>query len=627
MARGRNTHNPPRTVATRSMGNPANEDDSLVADPGAPPRVVHSPIVPNIPANDNEEVDNDLERTLQESSGHPFSDFASTVTAHVTTTSSSFMRNLFVPSLNSMATNSALSFGAHTASTNNANNDNNPPASHNRGFFWPIVTSSETQASRTSQANHNNDARIITMETQQAQLVRSVNELHRMHEAAATANAQFQQEMRQFTRTMHQSYSHLNNRVNDLHIRANGVTMANTSMPQVTNASIVTLPSSLMNNNHHTPRVTIHSSAFVQVMSTQTTQSHNHPLVTTCQANNHALFSQNLIPFNTHHVNGLHNGNGSPASDSWSRLLIPEPQPLVTANPNINLKSSDLPIPKYSGPNDHKTPFEFVLELEKYRAIKGLTEQQMLDHILPLALTQDAYNWHRYERPFVSWEDFTRRFRNDFQAVGYLDSIRKEMETRTQAPDEPLSAFIRVIRGYYERLGEPFHEREIVARVLRQMHPVYRQSLSTRDIRTLRDLKIAAQDAQELLKSFITYKPPPTTGALEPSLSWKQSSTFSSAESCKLHLASVDPFEYFHSQGNKNRQVSFADPPVASTTSASRPSYSPTVPSPRASPTNMRRSPTPIVCYECNEPGHVKRDCPKLKKTSGNASPPSPKRQ
>jgi len=53
------------------------------------------------------------------------------------------------------------------------------------------------------------------------------------------------------------------------------------------------------------------------------------------------------------------------------------------------------------------------------------------------------------------------------------------------------------------------------------MHPEYRQALLGKRIATLAELKREAHSAQELIKSYRTYKPPNVFGTLEPSLAWK----------------------------------------------------------------------------------------------------------
>lgn len=224
---------------------------------------------------------------------------------------------------------------------------------------------------------------------------------------------------------------------------------------------------------------------------------------------------QQQLAFNREPVQPPPRVNNLPAP---AQANVPPPQHGARTQ---HLKTSDIKIPKYNGAADTRTPYDFILELEKYQAIVGYNHDEMIQLVIPLALQQDAYNWLRYEPPFLNWQDFKQRFRSEFQAIGYEDDLRLELEHRSQGPNETLSSYIRVIKDYYERLGRPYTDRDLVSRILKQMHPEYRQSLQGKNFETLAQLKQAANEAQELIKRFRTYKPPPTTGTLEPSLSWK----------------------------------------------------------------------------------------------------------
>jgi len=61
-----------------------------------------------------------------------------------------------------------------------------------------------------------------------------------------------------------------------------------------------------------------------------------------------------------------------------------------------HLKTTHAKIPQYCGSADYKTPYDFLIELEKYREVIGYTETDMVQLVIPLSLTGDAYNWYRY---------------------------------------------------------------------------------------------------------------------------------------------------------------------------------------------------------------------------------------
>jgi hypothetical protein len=276
----------------------------------------------------------------------------------------------------------------------------------------------------------------------------------------------------------------------------------------------------------------------------------------------------------------------------------------------------------------------------------------MLQYVVPLSLTEDAYIWYRYEPAFRNWQDFRLRIREEFQSSGYFEDMKRDLHTRSQGPTESLTEFIRVIRGFNERIGEEIPEIEIVNRILRNMHPEYRRALIGKNIQTLAHLKNEAHSAQELIKSFRMYKPLPISGHLEPSLGWKpvvevkerahESSHQNMAleiskRDLKLHFSSIDHFAYHQLTQKEKPLVQFGKiAPVSRSSSPNRHKIPiPTSSAPRAQSPSFRERrnsegdacPTG-GCYNCGG-SHFKREFPKLlpMTNSGNERSPSPSRR
>jgi len=161
-------------------------------------------------------------------------------------------------------------------------------------------------------------------------------------------------------------------------------------------------------------------------------------------------------------------------------------------------------VPKYKGFNDARTPYDYIVELEKFQSMLGYTDHDLLFRVIPMSLYGEAYTWFRSEMiPFSSLHELKARLRKEYQAVGYSEDLMRGIEKRTQGPNEPLTSYIRVMRDYYDRLGDPsITEHDILRRILRNMHPEYRQALQRKPIACLFDLRQAAQDAQELIKKL-----------------------------------------------------------------------------------------------------------------------------
>jgi hypothetical protein len=148
------------------------------------------------------------------------------------------------------------------------------------------------------------------------------------------------------------------------------------------------------------------------------------------------------------------------------------------------------------------------------------------------------------------------------------------------------------------------------------------------------------------------YKPPATSGQLEPSLAWKPvletknnsnrddtTSTLAlelSKRDPKLHFSSIDPFAYHHLVAGEKKVVSFEGGPAKLI-----PIATPTG-SPNSSPLTIRRD-TQVPrerrgsgdnaspsrgCFICGS-NHFARDCPHRSPSpnSGNERAPSPNRR
>jgi hypothetical protein len=78
------------------------------------------------------------------------------------------------------------------------------------------------------------------------------------------------------------------------------------------------------------------------------------------------------------------------------------------------------------------------------------------------------------------------------------DAMKRELEDRTQGSREPLTHFIRVINEYYERFCPKVSEVDRVNRMIKNMHPEYRQRiLSTSVVYTsVKQLMLDAYKAQ-----------------------------------------------------------------------------------------------------------------------------------
>jgi len=303
----------------------------------------------------------------------------------------------------------------------------------------------------------------------------------------------------------------------------------------------------------------------------------------------------------------------------------------------IRLRPTD--IPKYSGKLDTRTPYDFLLELEKYQNISRSTDVAMIQSVVPLALTDQAYQWYRFEiarRPFESWNAFKVRFRREFQPVDYNYRLLKELEKRHQGQDELLSSYIRVVMDCYDRLDEQPREEEKIEFIKRRMNPEYRRALQGRRFATIVEFLEAASDADELMKYQFLYQEPQFNPNAEPFLQYRPSvnSSQPSRSSSPIRwrdMPSNDPPTF----PSRSRQVSF-DQSVnydrERSTSESRYRAPSPAPPPASRVTNESpnrpRSPgfrEPRRCHECQSTEHLRASCPVfLARRPENSRSPSP---
>jgi len=296
-------------------------------------------------------------------------------------------------------------------------------------------------------------------------------------------------------------------------------------------------------------------------------------------------------------------------------------RPVVNPAHTVRPRPMELQIPTYIGAEDTKTPFDFLEELTLYRDSIGYSQTEMLKWVLPLSLKDAGKLCYNYHRGFNTWNEFEVALRQEFQATGYSESLRKELDHRSQGPDEPLSYFVHVIDRYYRRLNPTATEETKVAKVKELMHPEFRWVLAEKPLDTLHDIVTAAPKAQKAIEDLRNYRLPfPMEQSLEPSLAWKlaartgrvRESNHAERESrtvdnTRLTFPALDPFSYHHlrpklangfRKGNRakeNKPTQYKNDEKGK--------------KPPNNPPREKRDMSKIVCYNCGMAGHYSSDC------------------
>jgi Zinc knuckle len=302
-----------------------------------------------------------------------------------------------------------------------------------------------------------------------------------------------------------------------------------------------------------------------------------------------------------------------------------------------------IPLPRYVGRNDQRSPYDFLVEFERYaRALGRAPEALLLTH-MPVALEQEAARWWTLFGDFPNWNSFVEAFLAEFASYSYRQRLARELDLRTQSPDEPLSSFVQVIAEFYRRLGNHVPEHEKVARVLAQMHPEYRRYTYGRVYGSLRELSIEAVRIQDAVLQERMYRPPPTPSrCIEPSLAFggnarssDQSTQSNPLSTAQVSLTALDPL-----WSRLDGQYTAANTAgIAQNTPRER---RPNRRSSQPSSSGFRQDDTQgsshdraprrdnngdIICFSCGQRGHMSRACPSRPSRDGeepkNAQDPS----
>jgi len=83
-----------------------------------------------------------------------------------------------------------------------------------------------------------------------------------------------------------------------------------------------------------------------------------------------------------------------------------------------NFKRKDMEVPKYKGFNDAHTPYEYIVELEKFQSILGYTDHDMLLRVIPMSLYGEAHHWLRLVKmSFFDLDEFKMRLVQRYRVV------------------------------------------------------------------------------------------------------------------------------------------------------------------------------------------------------------------
>ncbi|KAG0424395.1 hypothetical protein HPB47_028384, partial [Ixodes persulcatus] len=195
---------------------------------------------------------------------------------------------------------------------------------------------------------------------------------------------------------------------------------------------------------------------------------------------------------------------------------------MTTLAPQTQRPPVRIPVPTYRGYADRASATDFLEDLRKYQRAMGMSDREIQERILPIALVDEAARWFRLvgDQP-GTLDQFREAFRRECLPADYERRMRRELEQRTQHPDESLLEFVRAMQELFELAEPSAPHAERVERVIRQSHPTFAAYLRGSRFRDLNELASEARRLQGDILAARAYRPPPpASAALEPRCAW-----------------------------------------------------------------------------------------------------------
>lgn len=301
-------------------------------------------------------------------------------------------------------------------------------------------------------------------------------------------------------------------------------------------------------------------------------------------------------------------------------------------SPRTSRPPVKVPVPKYRGYGDRISATDFLEALLHYQQATGRDDQEILGRILPIALTDQAARWFRLVgQNALTLDEFRAAFRLEFLPADYERRMRRELERRTQHPDESLLEYVRVMQELFALAEPSAPDAEKVERVVRQSHPTFAAYLRGSRFRNLDELALEARRIQGDILAARAYRPPPPPSAsLEPRCAWNGGSssrprqndaaTASADERVAaprdISLRALDPYTYSHREADastrgdrRNRDHNWNPGRNAQNSHDEPRSAQNKKPASRGNAHQNSQSRISVRCFRCNRVGHFSREC------------------
>uniref|UniRef100_V5IA64 CCHC-type domain-containing protein n=1 Tax=Anoplophora glabripennis TaxID=217634 RepID=V5IA64_ANOGL len=242
---------------------------------------------------------------------------------------------------------------------------------------------------------------------------------------------------------------------------------------------------------------------------------------------------------------------------------------------------------KFTGEKNSMSLSQFLERVEELRKPRGISRKVLFDEAIDL-FDGDARRWYNFVKEWATdWESLIELMREQFQASGYDRKLFEEIKQRTQGVDESIGMYLACMNGLFNRLKTPVPEETKLEILWENIDPYYHPHLTFHTINSVSQLLIKCRKLDDSRDKSRKYVPPPRKNkVLEPDLAYVEHDQFSPSTSRDLREDRLAQGSYQESRSVNSRPVRKVDD--------IRPNRS-------------------VICWNCQEGGHVSTKCPKPK--------------
>lgn len=221
---------------------------------------------------------------------------------------------------------------------------------------------------------------------------------------------------------------------------------------------------------------------------------------------------------------------------------------------------------------------DFLEGVEELRIACGFSKQQLIG-VAVVLFKEVALNWFRANiNPSHSWDELVILLRKAFLPGEYDEDIWADIRARTQGQGERVTTYMAVMQNLFNKLSEKPSEQARLRIIRRNLLPHIQSQMALHNYTSVADLTLACQLIEDSQIRVDRFKPPPTNPVL------------------------VTERGLMYNPRKYRQQVDSLDMSVASTTGqVSSGGMSSSV---RSNSSQLRR------CWNCQQTGHIRRDCP-----------------